>query len=146
MVRAAAIGAALLLCSCGSDDPDSTDPPVPDGQPREQIAETVNAMFDAWNRADGELACAYMTARGQRLAVRIASQLHELREEIEPSDCVSAVEESAAVTEETIGQSVVPSAVSIQGERASVASAFRGALAMTQVDGVWLVDVPTFID
>jgi hypothetical protein len=138
--------ALILVIGCGSEDDADPQPPVPDGPPKHQIAETVNAMFDAWNDGDGELACEYMTARGQRLAARIARQLHQLEGAIDPDGCAEAIEGSAAAIDETIGQTVAPDAVMVQGRRGSVASEFRGALAVRQVDGVWLVDVPTFID
>lgn len=149
-MRARGLTTALLVLSvatgCGSEEQVPPEPPIPDGTPRQRIAATVNAMFDAWNNGDGEFACAYMTPRGQRFTARIARRLHQLEDDIAPDDCIEAVEGSAAATEETIGQSVTAEAVSIEGKRASVASRFRGALGVRQLGGVWLVDVPTFID
>jgi hypothetical protein len=140
--------ALVIVAECGGDDDDDglPSPPIPEGTPREQVAATVNGMFDAWNRGDGELACSYMTRRGQRLAVRIAQQLQQLEGDIAPDDCVRAIADTAAATDETIGQTAVPENVSIDGRRAFVASEFRGALRVKRSGGRWLVDVPAYLD
>ena len=143
--------AAGVLCAavagCGGADETTADPFTPTGSPKEQIASTVNEMFSAWNDGDGELACSLMTERGQQLAVRIAGQFHDLQGSIAPDDCVEAVEQSAEAVDGEIGQAVKAWQVKLEGEdRATVISKYRGAMSMQQVDGRWLVVVPTFVD
>jgi hypothetical protein len=143
----AVVAAGLLFGGCDESNEPTPKPPAPDGPPEVQIVAAVNGMFDAWNEGDGELACAYMTEGGQRLAVRIAPQFHELEEPIDPDTCPEAVEQSAEISDEPIGQVASRDRVELQGKnRAIVHSEFRGALTVKQVAGEWLVAVPTFID
>jgi hypothetical protein len=137
--------AALAIGACG-DSSDGSNPEVT-GTPEEQIAKTVNAMFAAWNAGDGELTCSYLTDRGSELLVRIAPQLHGLKQKIQVDNCEEAIEKSAAAIEGTIGERASAQQVQINPDRtASVSSRVRGALTLREVDGEWLVEVPTFID
>jgi hypothetical protein len=136
-----------MLAGCEDSEESAPKPPAPKGPAEVQIVAAVNGMFDAWNDGNGDLACAYMTEGGQRLAIRIAPQFHDLEEPIDPDTCPEAVEQSADITDEPIGQVVSRDRVELQGDdRAIVQSEFRGALTVKKVDGEWLIAVPTFID
>jgi hypothetical protein len=148
-LRLAAIALlAAVVGACGDDsEPSDGTKPVTTGSDEEQIAQTVNAMFAAWNDGDGELTCSYLTDRGRELMVKIASQLHGLDEEIDAASCEEAVEQTAAAIDEEIGQRASPSRVRVEANgTAAVISRFRGELSLREVDGEWLIEVPTFID
>jgi hypothetical protein len=146
LVAIAVLAVALGACGDDSEPPDVTKPAIT-GSDEERIAQTVNALFAAWNNGEGELTCSYLTARGRELMVKIASQLHGLDEEIHAESCEEAVEQTAAATDEEIGQRASPSRVRVEADgTAAVISRFRGELSLREVDSEWLIEVPTFID
>jgi hypothetical protein len=113
----------------------------------ERIAALVNGFFDAWNEGDGDLACSYLTERGQRLVLRIVREAEELQGAADAESCTDAIEASAELTEERIGQSATVDRVRIDSpKRAAVISRFRGELSLRKVEGEWLIDTPSFFD
>jgi hypothetical protein len=134
---------AASVFGCGDGDGSSTGIPA-DAPDREQVAATVNAMFEAWNAGDGEAACALMTDRGQRLVVKIARR--DL--DSEATACAQAAAEIDAEARRELGEEVTLERIRIDGHSAWVASdeVGGGEMPLRRVGGTWLVAVPSFVN
>lgn len=106
-------------------------------------------MRSAAEAGDGEQACSYLTARGQRFMARLPESA-DLPPTESCGEAVAAVAEQLtdADRERSPENVVTPDEVTLsgQGTRAEAASDFRGAMSLKLIDGEWLIDVPGFVD
>jgi hypothetical protein len=119
------------------------------GGPREQVAALVDGVRQALSDGDGEKACSYMTARGQRLTVRVVTRDLGSVETCEEAVALFATELSADERDQFSDKNVVtPDEVALfeNGSEAEAQSDFRGAMMLKMVEGQWRVDVPFFVD
>jgi hypothetical protein len=142
---------AISIAACGEDD---SSPPPPDPSPpdEEQIAATVNDFFAALVEDDGDLACSYLTERGQRFMHTVARRQFPTQVG-EDADCEAVV----AITAEYLADEDVRSTadytytaagVSIEesGRKAYAQCEFRGSVFVRRSGDGWLVDLPGCID
>ena len=142
---------ALAFCACGEDE-SSPPPPNPSATDREQIAAAVNDFYAAMVDGDGELACSYLTERGQRFLHTVARR--QFPSEIgEAADCEAVVDVTADYladekVEDPSDYTYVAEEVSIEEGRgkAYAQCEFRGSVFMRRSGNDWLIDVPGCID
>jgi hypothetical protein len=140
---------AGVLTLAGCNDSDDSDAPDLSGDPREQVVAVVDAMRHAMSDGDGDEACSYMTARGQRLTVRVVARDLGSAETCEEAVALFATELSAEERDEFSDKNVVtPDEVALfeNGSEAEAQSDFRGAMMLKLVNGEWQVEVPFFVD
>jgi hypothetical protein len=142
---------ALAMAACGEDE---SSPPPPDlsATDEEQIAATVNDFFAAMIEDDGELACSYLTERGQRLMHTVARR--QFPTEVgEGADCEAVIAISYEhLEDEEVGSladyTYTAGGVYIEegGSKAEVQCEFRGAIFMRRSGTDWFIDFPACID
>ena len=139
----AATVAGLVLCGCGGDD--AAEVPEFSGSDEQQVAKTVNAMFDAIAANDGATACGLMTDRGQRIWVKIITRNPESGGSGDTcEEAADTVDWNGLAEYEDVRAGDV--SIEVAGERATVTNDFGGMLTAESVDGTWLVDVPMFVN
>lgn len=151
---------AFVMGACGGEDAPGADAPSlsvdPSQTAREAIAGNVNGFWDAAVLGDGEAACSYLTARGQRLMERVVSREWEGSTE-GVVGCAPAVELFSDRLAEDERRDAFPSAHTYSPEdvyiddedpaTAQVSCEFRGAIFMTrEPDGAWRIDLPACVD
>jgi len=135
----------LAICSiaagCGGSSGRSAAPIT--GSAHEQIAATVNAMFGAWKAGDGKTACSLLTQRGRTALVSLARRFSHTN----ATSCEDAVAASAGDVHQPAGPPASPSDASITGpSTAQLNSQFGTAVLLRRVQGIWLIEVPAFIN
>jgi hypothetical protein len=140
---------AGALAFAGCDDSDDPDAPDASGNPQEQVVAVVDAMRHAMSDGDGDEACSYMTARGQRITVRVVTRDLGRAETCEEAVALFATGLSAEERDKFSEKNLVtPDEVALfeDGSEAEAQSDFRGAMMLKLVEGQWRVDVPFFVD